>query len=565
MANDEPFSIPNSCPYTISRLDVDSTTSSSTWLIREHDQYGEYPHIYAKICRARNLTPSISSHDKYENKTPSFTTSNDTERYHDKVIILSDTGCGTETPNAPRPAEHIKPTASETSRPEPEVWNLGTFLEYTLNPGGRIPYLVMTTHCHYDHIMGLWKLPATDTTQAALREESKAASRILPATTTTVLSSAYRKSFVTPYANLQDHSLCDAMRLHAPRYTVRVWAEDMQRVVYTSSSGSVSSTSPSSGLLPTISIPTPLTILHTPGHTPDSLAWYDAETRVICVGDSFYLKQTMTTRAAPWGPEPPMPTMFSLESDLAEWWASTKKILAFVRMKNNELEVERDDAEYEGFVLVDKNKECRHNASVPQGQAHPRPWYCRWKAPSPSDAQTGFSHFPGYLKHDCLLGDAADTASRILYLDEEGGKADYVRLESDTFAHNRVRLCAAHTTVSVDAEAATLAIISFMAGILRDEVPCRRVADGRRGEERWLWDYALDNTPTDLEENDHIGCQIQRENRKLQERSTKGTKDGLEYRDEYSALAPLRVIEEGRRSIPRSEWEAAAEVVGVAP
>ncbi|KEF56813.1 uncharacterized protein A1O9_07003 [Exophiala aquamarina CBS 119918] len=227
----------------------------------------------------------------------------------------------------------------------------------------------MTTHCHYDHILGISKLPPTAAAAAGIQrapipiysrnycERKKAPPPPLPPPPlpppplpppppTTVLTSSRGKAFVTPYSNLQKHSLAGTLGLCAPKYDVGIWAEDYSQVVY---DRSPSPTIPQpdsqipSPLAMTIQIRTPYTILHTPGHTPDSLSWYDAENRVLCVGDSFYLKETPFSNGAPWGPEPPMPTMFDKESDLADWWRSLHKVLDFVVIKNWELGKELED------------------------------------------------------------------------------------------------------------------------------------------------------------------------------------------------------------------------------
>ncbi|EXJ91123.1 hypothetical protein A1O1_04230 [Capronia coronata CBS 617.96] len=612
--------LPSSCPYTISKLDADNGVDSKTWLIREHDQYGEYPHIYAKICRATResmpQTRGLSGDTKLKSADLGRDQDEKDEKRYDEVIILSDTGCGTEVPY---PTSHhacaVEHAGSSmlSSRPEPAVWNLGTFLEYTLNPAGRIPYLVMTTHCHYDHIMGLWKLPPTTTTRLQVQDRVSISPRLRPdgasisppvgradgrddvqmsnMPATTVLSSSHGKSFVIPYANLQRHSLCENNGLQAPNYTVSVWADDMQRVVYST---------PAS----LRSIPTPLTILHMPGHTPDSLAWYDADTHMLCVGDSFYLKETPTTRAAPWGPEPAMPTIFTLESDLADWWTSARKVLAFVREKNAELKWQRWDGARRGgeddcFVFVEY-------AGVSDGDRDPR-----FRDAIEPGLESG-SPVPEFA-HEHQEGNH----------DDDWVLVDIAHRSSSPSAPERVSLCAAHTTVSVDAEAATLTVLSFMARILRDEVPCRRVADGSGGEERWLWDYALNrdsavSVPFQNEddksrywhhgENDRKdqngrkdktqyqghheiseckdswavkaskslnldqrwnsrGFPIQDVQSQRQGQGhpsgNNGYVDGSGYerhlRYEYSVLAPLCVVEEGRRTIPRSEWDVFCE------
>src|SRR5882757_4129278 len=226
MSTDPLSEVPESCPFTIQRIQFNGVSNANSYLIREHDRYGEFPHIYAKICgiaqtRSRSLPENARNTDGKSGRTAAGVGDNDEdEQVEYKVIILSDTGCGTEVPNAT-----FKRPLMKGGHSEPEVWNIRTFLEYTLNPGGRIPYLIMTTHCHYDHILGIGKMPPTSpaleslflqTDQKRMPESADSERRMGTQETskrryppTTVLTSSYEKSFVTPYSNLQSHSLCD--------------------------------------------------------------------------------------------------------------------------------------------------------------------------------------------------------------------------------------------------------------------------------------------------------------------------------------------------------------------
>lgn len=78
----------------------------------------------------------------------------------------------------------------------------------------------------------------------------------------------------------------------------------------------------------------PIMTLHTPGHTPDSLSWFDTQERVLYVGDSFYAQVSENTKNAPRGPERPAPIIFPKEGNLFDWWNSVNKLLAFVKEKN---------------------------------------------------------------------------------------------------------------------------------------------------------------------------------------------------------------------------------------
>lgn len=109
----------------------------STFLIIEHDDiYHEHPYIYAKVV------PSANS------------------------LLLFDTGCG-----------------GASNDPEVEVTELREFLESVgvddnegrpLNEGGRMAYMVVLSHCHYDHICAfvLHKDPGSSETDVRTNERN---------------------------------------------------------------------------------------------------------------------------------------------------------------------------------------------------------------------------------------------------------------------------------------------------------------------------------------------------------------------------------------------------------
>jgi glyoxylase-like metal-dependent hydrolase (beta-lactamase superfamily II) len=171
-----------------------------------------------------------------------------------------------------------------------------------VNPSGSIPYLVVLTHCHYDHILGLTHL---------LDNGSHVS----------VLSSAHDKAFVTPYEVLAENSLCNDMHLSTPKYETK-WAGDCENIVYAHPEGT--------------EMRLPIVTIHTPGHTPDSLSWYDVEERVLYVGDSFYAQSSDDTNDAPWGPESPAAILFPREGDLTTWWRSLTKLTGFVDERNGD-------------------------------------------------------------------------------------------------------------------------------------------------------------------------------------------------------------------------------------
>jgi glyoxylase-like metal-dependent hydrolase (beta-lactamase superfamily II) len=635
--------IPDSCPFTISRLLTPSGEASASWLIREHDQYGEYPHIYAKVCKSPRRRQEDDDGVGLEKQQPAS----------HKVIILSDTGCATETRNTKLQrcdADGLNEIYS-TPRGKPRRWNIRTFLEHTINPGDRTPYVVIATHCHYDHILGIGKLMMNPPPPPPARmrfcpktrhmsQEELELHRLATTTRITVLTSSHDKSFVTPYSNLQRHSLSSSVGVHAPRYAI-TWAEDLSEVQwrFSESSGTsedsvsvsaaaAAAAAPIPSISMSMSLSSRITVLHTPGHTPDSMSWYDADLALLCVGDSFYLKETHETRKAPWGPEPAMPTMFDVESDLADLWRSTARLLLFVRARNAELELElererereweweweRKEIEIETETKTKTKTEhlsnhcsgtlLRQPNNAKTRTRHDQAWNWNWNSPWKSTSrqdQTGFDHPHPHPQQDeqevgrCLLllpeASFQHARNRATENDVEDDDDDWILVDlvaqgpcspsspssssssssSRSSASSpppqppRVRLAAAHTTATrVDAEAAILSFREFILRILRDEVPKQRVHDGYRGEERWLFDFALasqalqegqhqrDNTSTPEKSDIDIDIDIEIQNGNGNAHLRGGHR--FQYLHRYSVLAPLQVIELGRSKIPRESW-----------
>jgi glyoxylase-like metal-dependent hydrolase (beta-lactamase superfamily II) len=221
-----------------------------------HTPKDENPHIYVK---------------KHTQNLPDGRTAS--------LLIVNDTGCGTS----------VSSNLSRTGQ-----WNIRTFIDHHLNPSSSIPYLVILSHCHYDHILGL---------NPILRP-----AHMTHSTRTLIVSSAYDPSFISP-SNLRKHSLCGEMGLRLPPYHTSVWAQHAQvlEVVHPKLGAQVS---------------LPVTTFHTPGHTPDSLSWYDRDERALYVGDAFY--------------ETPAPILFPNEGDLKQWWESVDMLIAFVQEQNVE-------------------------------------------------------------------------------------------------------------------------------------------------------------------------------------------------------------------------------------
>jgi len=67
-------------------------------------------------------------------------------------------------------------------------------------------------------------------------------------------------------------------------------------------------------------VPLGVTVLHTPGHTPDELALWDAQESTLYVGDTLYENE---------------PIIFPEEGSLPTWVSTIDKLLSFVRKHPN--------------------------------------------------------------------------------------------------------------------------------------------------------------------------------------------------------------------------------------
>lgn len=218
------------------------------------------------------------------------------------VLVVNDTGVGTSVPC--HTSQALK-------------WDIKSFITHRLDPSSDMPYLVMLSHCHYDHILGLESLlDAPQDTEGLDTPSSDIRNRV------TVLCSSHQPSFVTPYSVLEEHSLCKSNNMTAPIYETLIWAADHASIVYQHPSGAA--------------MQLPITTLHTPGHTPDSLSWYDVEERTLYVGDSFYQQESDDSQDTPWGRESPAPMLFTNEAKLLDWWRSIGKLELFVKERNLE-------------------------------------------------------------------------------------------------------------------------------------------------------------------------------------------------------------------------------------
>lgn len=242
---------------------VSKRMNGSAFLIIEDDKYGEQPYIYVKI-------------------------------YPDHILI-TDTGC-----NAPR----RKDQSLTSLRDYLENFPLPINQEQPLNPGGKKQYIILCSHCHYDHILGLPNFSSAEPT---------------------IVASSFEKDFLLN--KFPTHSLCKFLNVSTPKYKISHWAGHQE---YFSLNG----------------LPLRIQFLHIPGHTPDSLAWYDLDEHHLYVGDTFYERK----REVPFpelpdesGPAPAPPgsqgaiILPDEGASLIQYISSLELLLSFVIFRNAEL------------------------------------------------------------------------------------------------------------------------------------------------------------------------------------------------------------------------------------
>lgn len=237
--------------------------NASTFLVIEDDSYGEQPYIYVKV---------------YANH-----------------ILLTDTGC-----DSPRSNKR----SLSSLRQYLETFPLSSNNNRCLNPHGSKAYIIICSHCHYDHILGITQFLSAK-----------------PA----IIASEFKRSFLLD--DLPKNSLCKYMDRPTPQYSISHWAKHMS-------------------LFSLDGIPFRIQFLHIPGHTPDSLAWYDVDEHHLYVGDTFYERKRSTkipelpddAGQVPGLPATQAAIIFPEEGgNWIQFMSSLELLLSFVEHQNNEL------------------------------------------------------------------------------------------------------------------------------------------------------------------------------------------------------------------------------------
>lgn len=247
---------------------IDRRVNSSTILIIEDDEYGEHPHIYVKI---------------YPNH-----------------LLITDTGC-----NAPRSKEPSLTSLREYL----ETYPVPSNNHQVLNPNGHKRYIIICTHCHYDHILGIPSFLSSNPH---------------------IIASSNDPSFILK--DLPTNSLCSSLGIPTPEYTITHWARHLSHLVLDDNNNNNNNINNDNNSSTHFRIQ----FLHIPGHTPDSLCWYDIDEHHLYVGDTLY------TSVSP-HPIPSLPVSEPIDSaiifpatggNLTHYIRSLDTLLSFIQHKN---------------------------------------------------------------------------------------------------------------------------------------------------------------------------------------------------------------------------------------
>ncbi|PAV16725.1 Metallo-hydrolase oxidoreductase [Pyrrhoderma noxium] len=226
-------------------------TSTVFQLTEYSDIYSEYPFIYLKLLP--------------------------------EVIVLIDSGCG-----------------GKSTDPEVNLTSLREFIETVpiedndgkpFNGDGpeKREYIVICTHCHYDHILGLEQFT----------EDSP------------IYASSHSPSFLSP-KNLPHNSLCQRLGIQTPTYTPTL-IDHLSPILFHPPNQHQADQNQPKASSKSPSINTSIQILHTPGHTPDSLAIWDKSEQMLYVGDTLYAHS---------------PIIFPPEGNLTHWFRSIDLLIS---------------------------------------------------------------------------------------------------------------------------------------------------------------------------------------------------------------------------------------------
>lgn len=195
------------------------------------------------------------------------------------LTVLLDTGCGSHNGKGSGPAEELK-----------------DFIEANIlaqADAKHYEYFIICSHCHFDHIGGI----------EAFTKVSG----------TTIVASGFDPNFNSK-ENRPANSLCEAFGNPTPNYDIDILAGNGDWLSYKDSDLG-------------------LQVLHTPGHTPDSLTIYDDAEHWLFVGDTCYYR----VADMPWGERQDVPIILPLQGNWKHFVSTLDTLISFTRGKESKL------------------------------------------------------------------------------------------------------------------------------------------------------------------------------------------------------------------------------------
>ncbi|KAK4552530.1 hypothetical protein LTR86_010374 [Recurvomyces mirabilis] len=234
--------------YTSQQLNL------STYLVIHNDKYLEFPFIYVKL-------------------------------YEDiKLAVVVDTGCGKNYGKGGRGPAELKDFIAQKII-DKHAGRDATKSFSRLRQASGYDFMVICTHCHFDHIGGI---------------------EIFASSGATIMASDHEMDFTNPN-NLAANSLCEAFSMQTPKYNVTQHLADGKHITWKGYDLVLQAT-------------------HTPGHTPDSLSIYDSRERWLFTGNTYYRRLARL----PWGEEQDVPIVFPSQGELEHWKSSIDRLRSFV-------------------------------------------------------------------------------------------------------------------------------------------------------------------------------------------------------------------------------------------
>jgi glyoxylase-like metal-dependent hydrolase (beta-lactamase superfamily II) len=191
--------------------------------------------------------------------------------------------------------------------------------------------------------------PPNAPTNKTLQDHTLGIPHFLRGGQTEIIASAAGRDFIE--SDLAGHGLYRPIKEPLQPWKVTHWAQAFENLHWPLGESLVSD----SAVKP---VGLGITVLHTPGHTPDELAWYDHDEMYLYVGDSFYERG-----------EEGMDVIFPAEGNIVEWYFSLLKLKGFVRSLNSRAPLiewsEREEDEDEDWVKVSRRVKvgCGHQTA----------------------------------------------------------------------------------------------------------------------------------------------------------------------------------------------------------